>query len=127
MNRREQLFLLWAVCATTVVIAFAAVIITLALPRFPTRVAIGRIDDFAPDSVTEVNVPVAFYDPRGLAPISRIWVVRDSGERFTVLVARSPHRGEPVYWVPEWNAFADPILAARWNRWGKYIFGPTAI
>ncbi len=127
MNRREQLFLLWAASATIVAMVFAGIIIVFALPRIPLRVMLGRADSFPPNSINHVDLPLEFADPLALSrtPIAqRVWVVRNGVEKFTAFFARSTFHGYPVNWVPERGRFEDPALGSAWNREGVYLFGP---
>jgi cytochrome b6-f complex iron-sulfur subunit len=125
MNRREQLFLLWAVSATGLVIALAVALFILALPRSSTRFTIGQAKDFPPGSVQAVNLPDNFVDPLVISITApKVWVVRDDVGTFTVLYARSTFHGLAVNWVAEDNLFEDPVLGSRWDRDGSYREGP---
>lgn len=121
MHRREQLFMLWAIAATIVTVALGVVLVIFALPHFPARVVVGKVDQFASDSPTYITLPLEVPDPRGFGTISRIWIVRDAQGDFTALIGRNPLRVEPVLWEPVTNRFEAPITGAKWDRQGKYL------
>jgi hypothetical protein len=126
MNRREQLFLLWAASATILAIGLALTTIIFAMPRITSRVTLGRADSFCPpNSINVVDLPLEFADPLAISRTSpRVWVVRDGVGKFTAFFARSTFHGYPVNWVPEHDRFEDPSLGSTWNREGQYLFGP---
>ncbi len=126
MNRREKLFLFWALAATLLVVVFTGAIVIFALPRTPTRVAIGSVDAFPLNAVTEAYLSVEFPAPDARGPSTgRIWVVRDAEGNFTAFLARSTHLGEPVNWVSERRRFEDPMHGAKWSSLGEYLEGPA--
>jgi hypothetical protein len=67
MNRREQLFLLWAISATGVALVLAAALVLLALPRQPARFSLGRADQFPPGSFLDMNLSFDFSDPLAIS------------------------------------------------------------
>ncbi len=125
MTRREQLFLLWATAATGLAIAFAVLLVVLALPRSSTRFAVGRVDDFPPGSFTLVNLPADFVDPVEISITApKAWIVRSPVADFAEFFARTTVHGNPVKWLPESNHFEDAQLGNKWNRDGQYLEGP---
>lgn len=125
MNRREQLFLLWALSATVLAIGLAGALIFLALPRQPARISLGRVDQFPVGSFLDMNLPLDFSDPLAISHTTpKVWVARDNKGAFTVFYARSTVRGAPVVWVSERDRFEDVEAGSEWDRTGKYIFGP---
>ncbi len=125
MNRREKLFLLWALSATALAVAFAVIAIAFALPRSQSRVMIGTTDSFPLNSIQAVDLPSDFADPLAISQTApRVWVIRDGVGKFTAFFARSTFHGRAVSWVPERGRFEDPSLGSAWSREGEYLSGP---
>ncbi len=125
LNRREQLFLLWAVSATVLLILVVGALVILALPRSPTRITLGRVEAFPPGSVRLVNLPQNFVDPVAISITApKVWVVRHEDGTFIALYARSSVHGNPVQWVPESKLFTDAQLGNKWDPNGRYLEGP---
>ncbi len=124
MNRREQLFLLWATAIVIVVIALLGTLVVFASPRPPKRISVGRIDQYPPGSFTEVSLPPDFADPLAMAKTPpKAWVVRDQTGTFTAFYARSTEHGYPIRWLPESRRFADGVLGSYWDDAGTYLSG----
>lgn len=124
MNRREQLFLLWALAATGLTVVLTGALVFLTLPRPPTRVSLGLADQFPPGSFTKVNLPLEFADPLATSRTApQAWVVRDNAGAFMVFLARSTLGGVPVLWIPERDRFEDSYNRSAWDRTGKFVSG----
>ncbi len=125
MDRREQLFLIWAVTAAGLVVALAGAIVVLALPRAPATLVVGRVDDFPPGSVKLLDLPEDFVDPVEISiTASKVWVVRHEDGTLIALYARTSVHGNSVKWVPESKHFEDVELGNKWDPDGRYLEGP---
>ncbi len=125
LNRREQLFLLWAVSATVLLILGVGALVILALPRSPTRITLGRVEAFSPGSVRLVNLPENFVDPEAISIAApKVWVVRHEDGAFVALYARTSVHGNPVQWEPESKHLTDAQLGNKWDRDVRYLEGP---
>ena len=125
MNRREQLFLLWAVSTTVLALTLAGALFAFALPLSPARFTAGWVEDFSPGSVTRVALPLDYADPLAISNTPpQAWLVRDDAGSFTAFFARSTFHGAPVNWVPEKNHFEDVRIGSKWDKGGHYYEGP---
>lgn len=56
-----------------------------------------------------------------------VWIVSDpAGGAPTVLLARSPHLGCLIEWNAEQQRFEDPCYGSRFDRSGRWQFGPSS-
>lgn len=119
--------------------------VTTASPRStePSRIVnVGRETDFAPGSVTAMELQTTFSDPdppaigsatpgvitrlprADISPV-RIFLVRDDGGKFLALYARDPFRGCRIEWLQAAQRFEDPCFGSKYSKAGQWLEGPS--
>lgn len=145
MNRREKLFLVWALTASLLVLVLIAASLRLAIPRYASTLTLGRVDDFpigtptlrecyragqaecqrVPDYAPPQVLQARFDSPPTYAEYVVLWVTHDAPDDWHAFFAASPHRGCIVVWRPDRQWFDDPCYGSKFLRDGSYLEGPS--
>lgn len=133
MNRRETLFVVWAIAATALAVTLVGIIVWMLRP--PTLV-LGNENEAPPGSVTLwfcdagqsrcVRVAGTDVEDAYLArDPSTVFVVHNSPTEWKAFVPVSPGPACFIKWVEARQRFEDPCFGARFARDGSYQEGPA--
>ena len=117
-----------AIGAIISLVAIIAVIVVVLTNRQQTMVMnVGRVEDFAPGSVTEIELKTSFDDlllgeERSPVPI---FLVNDPNGGLLALYNRHPHLGCRVTWMAAEQRFLNPCHGEKYTLTGEYIEGPA--
>lgn len=151
MNTREKLLLMWAVAATGLLLALAAVIGWMVFPRPLLGVSLlgaaqmptGAVMLYQCNRVAASCAPISSAESIFLQPDSMfsefarnvrlgtdeknalVWVAHDSPMEWRAFSPISTHLGCFVRWQETRELFVDPCGGAGWERDGAYREGPA--
>lgn len=135
LNSTRVLLLVWLGLGVVVALAVCYILSAAFRPRPAEPIALGSVDDYAPNSIDLHFVNTVFFDETTNKEIDTLPldIVRDPAGNFTVFFARSTHPEEgariPRQCVVEWDASLEKFIelcgGSQWTRDGKYYAGPA--
>ena len=98
------------------------IVVIVASFRPGARIAAGKAQDYAPGSITIMQLPAP---DRGAQAIP-IFLVNDPASGFIALYARDPGSNCLLAWDETTQRIEDRCSASRYTRTGDYLAGPSS-